>query len=79
MRVQVKLYGTWRGRFPNYRHSQGIEVEVPDGARVKDLLARLNIPQSQGALVILDGRVLRADEPLRGGIQVDVLQAVGGG
>ncbi|MBC7248659.1 MAG: MoaD/ThiS family protein [Anaerolineae bacterium] len=79
MKVRVNLYGTLRQRFPAYRPSEGIEVEVPEGATVRDLLSLLDIPQSQGAVVIVEGRVLKAEDKLRRGVPVNVLQAIGGG
>jgi len=79
MRVRVKLYGTLSQQFPDYRHSEGIEVEIPDGATVKDLLARLEISESQRALVAMEGRILKADDTMRCGVPVNVLQAIHGG
>ncbi len=79
MKVQVRLYGTLSQRFPNYQLSQGIEVEIPDGATAKDLLALLEIPESQRAVVVVEGRVLKADDELPGRVPVSVLQAIGGG
>jgi len=79
MKTRVKLYGTLSQRFPGYQHSQGIEVEIPDGATVKDLLALLGISESQGAVVITEGRVLKADDEMRCGAQVNVLQSIQGG
>lgn len=79
MKVRVKLYGTLSQRFPGYQHSQGIEVEIPDGARVKDLLALLEISGSQGAVVIMEGRILKADDTMPGGVPVHVLQSLSGG
>ena len=79
MRVRVKLYGTLSESFPGYLPSRGIEVEIPDGATVKDLLALLEISESQGAAVIIEGRVLKADDRIPGGVPVDVLQSIGGG
>jgi len=79
MKVRVKLYGTLSQRFPGYPPSQGIEVEIPDGATVKDLLALLEISASQGAVVIAEGRILKADDKIRPGVPVNVLQAIGGG
>jgi sulfur carrier protein ThiS len=79
MKVRVKLYGTLSQRFPGYRHPQGIEVEIPEGATAKDLLALLEISESQGAVVITEGRVLKADDRMQCGVPVSVLQAVHGG
>jgi len=79
MKVKVKLYGTLSQRFPGYQPSQGIEVEIPEGATAKDLLALLGIPESQRAVVIVEGRVLKADDKIQRGVPVNVLQAIGGG
>jgi sulfur carrier protein ThiS len=79
MKVRVKLYGTLSQRFPGYQHSQGVEVDIPDGATVKDLLAHLEISESQGAVVITEGRILKADDKMQPGVPVNVLQAIGGG
>ena len=79
MKVKVKLYGTLRQRFPGYQHSQGMEVEIPDGATVKDLLALLEISESQRAAIIVEGRVLQAEDEMRSGVPVNVLQTIGGG
>jgi sulfur carrier protein ThiS len=79
MKVKVKLYGTLSQRFPGYQRSQGMEVEVPDGATAKDLLAHLEIAESQKAVVIVEGRILKADDEIPRGVPVNVLQAIGGG
>ncbi len=79
MKLRVKLYGTLSKQFPDYQHSRGIEVEIPDGARVKNLLALLEIPASQGAVVAMEGRILKADDTIRGGDAVHVFQPLSGG
>ena len=79
MKMRVKLYRTLSQRFPGYQHSQGVEVEIPDGATVKDLLALLEISESHGAVVIVEGRVLKADDKMRCGVPVNVLQPISGG
>jgi len=79
MRMRVKLYGTLSQQFPDYRHSEGIEVEIPEGTTVKALLDRLQISESQGAVVAMEGRILKADDTMRCGVPVNVLQAIHGG
>jgi len=59
-------------------NSQGIEVELPEGATVQDLLALLEIPESQAAMVIMEGRALKADDPIRGGVPVNIFQSIRG-
>lgn len=79
MKVKVKLFGTLRQRFPGYRHDEGIEVEISDGARVRDLLAHLEIPESQGGIVIVDAQLMKPDDKLGDGAKVNVFQPVFGG
>lgn len=79
MKVRVKLFGTLSQRFPGYRHQHGIEVEIPDGAKVKDLIALLEIGDLKGVSVIMEGRILKADDTVQRGIPVSVLQVVRGG
>jgi sulfur carrier protein ThiS len=79
MKLKIKLYGTLSQRVSGYQHSQGIVVEVPDGATVKDLLTLLEISESQGAVVIMESRVLKAADKIKDGVVVNVLQAIGGG
>jgi sulfur carrier protein ThiS len=79
MKVRVKLYGTLSQRFPGYRHSEGLEVELSEGATVKNLLALLGISESQGIVVIMEDQILKADDKIRSGVLVNVLQAIYGG
>lgn len=79
MKVRVKLFGTLSQHFPEYQHSQGVEVEIPDGATAKDLLAVLEIPESRGAVVAVEGRILKADDSVQCGVPVHVLQVIHGG
>ena len=79
MKMSVKLFGTLREHFPDYRHQQGIEVEVPDGATTKDLLSFLKISESSGAVVAIEGRILKRDDKMQHGAQVYVFQAIHGG
>ena len=79
MKITVKLYGTLSQQIPGYQHSQGVEVEIPDGASVKDFLARLKISENQGAVVIMDGHILKGDDTMRDGLPIHVLQSLSGG
>jgi sulfur carrier protein ThiS len=79
MKVRAKLYGTLRDRLTGDRHSQGIEVELPDGATAQDLLAVLEIPEAWGAVVVMEGRILKPDDKMENGAGVNVFQAIHGG
>lgn len=79
MKVTVKLYGTLSLHVPEYRPSQGLLVELPDGAIVKDLLSHLEVSETRGAAVIAGGRVLKADDKIQDGSSLDVFQSIQGG
>jgi sulfur carrier protein ThiS len=79
MKVTVRLFGTLSQAFPGYKHSEGIEVEIPERATVKDLLALLELSESRGVMVIAEGRILRAEDKMRSEVPVSVLQAISGG
>jgi sulfur carrier protein ThiS len=79
MKVRVRLFGTLGERFPGYRPTQGVEVEIPDRATVKDLLTHLGIPESQRPTVIVEGRILKADDRMQDGVPVSIMQTISGG
>jgi sulfur carrier protein ThiS len=79
MKVRIKVYGTFRRQFPGYQRDRGIEVEIQDGSSVRELLERLAIPEAQGALVSMESRVLKADDLIHSGAELNILQAIGGG
>lgn len=79
MKVHVSLYGTLGRDVPGYRHTTGIDVDIEDGATVRDLLTRLKISRSRGAVVSVNGRVLDADEKIADGLHAKIFQTVHGG
>ena len=79
MKVKVRLFGTLPQRYPDYDSTRGLEVEISDGAQVKDLLARLEISASDGGLVAIDNLVVQHDHVLKDGDAVRVFQRAFGG
>ncbi len=79
MKVKVKLFGTLPQRYPAYDSTKGLELEIPDGAQVKDLLARLELSASDGGLVAIDNLVVQLDHELKDGDAVRVFQRAFGG
>jgi len=79
VKVRVKLYGTLGERLTPVERADGVEVEIPEGAMVGDLLSRLGISPARGTVVIVDGHVLAADDEVRPGVLVSLFQAIGGG
>ena len=78
VKKRVKLYGTLSKLFPDYQHSEGLEVEIGEGTKVKDLLVLLGIPESTGAVVAMEGRILKSDDEIDRD-NIHIFQAMQGG
>ncbi len=79
MRITLKISGTLRLRFPDYDLHQGLDLEIAEGSNVSDLFTALGISASDGATVIADGKVLRAEEKLPIGVTINLLPIMSGG
>ena len=79
MKVRVKLYGTLGRRIPAHKASVGMEVEIPEGASAKDLLALLEVSKSQRGVLVVEGRILKRDDRIPSGVEVHIFQTVHGG
>ena len=55
------------------------DVPLPEGARLKDLLAGLALPPGQEVMAVVDDGPAGSDTPLRDGAQVRVIAVVDGG
>ena len=79
MKIRVRLFGTLGRDFPDYEPATGFEIEIPENAKVGDLLAHLEIAESHRAVVAINGKIMKPDDILQSGAAVHVLQSVFGG
>jgi sulfur carrier protein ThiS len=79
MKITVKLFGELKRKIPDYRPDKGLEMDIPEGSKVADLLALLSIPTSPGATVIMEGRVLPLEEKLVNGSLINLFHVMYGG
>ena len=79
MNVKVKIFGPLRKHVPAYDPEQALEVEIPVGAKVKDLLAHLKIPASESSMVFVNDDYAEEEDALTDGVSVRVLPFIGGG
>ncbi|MBW1790213.1 MAG: MoaD/ThiS family protein [Deltaproteobacteria bacterium] len=79
MKIRVKLFGTLKRHISGYDPVHGLEVEIPDGAKVKDLLSRLEIQQKETPIVTVNHRIVKTEEKLIDGSEVNLIQQVSGG
>jgi molybdopterin converting factor small subunit len=84
MRIHVRLFANLRDRFPSGARGQG-DVDLDDGASLLDLIERLEIPDSQVQMVLVDGQQVprtasgREERILQDGETVSIFPPVSGG
>lgn len=79
MRVHCKLYATLRAYLPEEARDSGLEVELPEGATLADLLQRLGVPPDEVKTAFVNGRVRPENWSLQSGDRVGVFPPIGGG
>jgi molybdopterin synthase sulfur carrier subunit len=77
--VDVRLYGPLREVFPDVGLGEHIEVELPDGATVGQLVEKLQLPADQVKVVFVNHTVQEHGRKLEDGDRVAVFPPVGGG
>ena len=84
MRIQVRLFASLRDRFASGARGQG-DIELEDGASLADLIERLEIPDPQVQMVLVDGQQVprtacgRDERILQDGQTVSIFPPVSGG
>ena len=79
MKVKVQLLGVLGKKLPEFASPEGVEIEMPDGSSAADLLNYLKVSEDWGVAVAMDSRLLKADDPMRDGAEIRLLQTVHGG
>jgi molybdopterin converting factor small subunit len=74
MEIEVRLFAGLR-KYAN----QNDKIELEDGNRVTDLFEKLGIPPSKVAIILVNGRHAREDQPLHQGETVSLFPAIAGG
>jgi len=77
--VRVKLFATLRRHYPDLGVGEAMDVELPAGATVGDLVERLRLPADQVKVVFVNGVVRDEGHTLADGDEVGVFPPVGGG
>ncbi len=69
----------WDNIFPNMIVTRGINIEISDGAKVKDLLDHIKIHGTKGIIVVAEGKLLKPEDKLGDSCSVQIFQSVFGG
>jgi len=79
MRVTVRIYATLCRYVPGVSAGTPVEIELPDGASVADLIERLKIPAREVKIAFVNGRTRSPDWLLESGDEMGIFPPVGGG
>ena len=88
MKVQVKLFATLARSVPGpilahypkgIRPGAPLEVELPEGSTLADLVAQMGLPGEELKLTFVNGRSRELDYPLEPGDEIGFFPPVGGG
>jgi sulfur carrier protein ThiS len=79
MKVRIKFFGTLKQRFSEDKPEGGMEIELPEGTKIRDLLSHLNISEKQGAVVIVGGFVRQQDDRLEENDDISLFDFLAGG
>ena len=64
MKVQVKLFATYRNYLPPGTVDSAVDVQVPAGTRVGDLLRQFGLPQNESRVILVNGLGAQEDQVL---------------
>lgn len=79
MRIKVRLFATLREYVPEARIGVTLEIDLPEGARVSDLIAHYGLPADLVKLAYVNGIYREQDTPLHDNDEVGLFPPIGGG
>jgi sulfur carrier protein ThiS len=79
MKIHVYLFGTFRQCAPGYDGAKGMEMHLADGANAGALLKTLEIPAKAQAVVVMNNRVIKQNEPIEPDATIRIVQTAAGG
>jgi sulfur-carrier protein len=79
MKIQVKLYGDLRRLSPGGKAGAKMEVELPEGACLQDLVEQLQIPPEETKVAFVNNLIQDWNYRLKADDQVGIFPPVGGG
>ena len=80
MKISVKLIATYRSLLPKGTQGNKIEIDIPDGTTVSDVMMQFGVPLDDTSVVIINGlTTLPLDTLLQEGDEVAAFNAVAGG
>jgi sulfur carrier protein ThiS len=79
LKVELNLYASFKSYLPENSRGNSCIVEVEEGTRVRELLARMSIPPEAPKVIFLNGVHAKGDEVLQDGDRLGAFPPVAGG
>jgi len=79
MLIRVRLNAGLVRFAPGATAGVALNVEIPDGSKVRELTKLLGLPDEEIRTIFVNGRARSSDWPLEPGDEVGIFPAVGGG
>ncbi len=79
MHIKVKLFASLAAMVPGSEPGCPVDVDLPSGSDVRDLVSRLNLPEDAPRVIFVNGRAESMDHVLRETDEVGLFPPIGGG
>jgi len=81
LKVTYKLFANFRDLVPEAAANGRLEMELPNNCDIKMALEKIGVETDGGkaALIIINGRVVQEDNPVRDGDEISVFPPLVGG
>ena len=80
MKITVKLIATYRELLPKGTKGNKIEIDVPEGTTIEDVMNQFDVPIDDSSVIILNGlTTLPLSTIVKEGDEVSAFSAVAGG
>jgi molybdopterin converting factor small subunit len=79
MHVRVRIFATLLRHVPDLRPGTFLDMDLPQGATILDLIQRLHLPVEEVKVAFVNGRSRPFDWPLQEGDEVGLFPAIAGG
>ena len=79
MKVEIRLFATLQPYLPAGAHGDGVSLDVPPGATVRDVMESLKIPGGLACLTVVNGRDADPEQILAPGDELALFPPLAGG
>lgn len=79
MKVKLRLFATLRKYLENVPIGQSVDVEMPAGSTISDLVESFQIPAEELKICFVNGIICEVDQMLSEGDEVGMFPPIGGG